>query len=379
MKKKGVTLIEIIISMALMTVLLIPAANVVITARKTNTTAEIKKEATEIGQNVMENIRDLTGVEISKNGNGNLKAIYTNRFDLLTCIEKSATGDAKYTKDEVNKKGESYELNIDKTVNGGISNYSYDVPYKDYKKKYKVEIIPELIQEYKNQDDSKNYTKKQSYVPNIDTESDVVSDKCKKDYDLIVKMTNDYNIILDEDDYKGNKSYDETSSIVLVLKEQNGYAVAEIHRNKGTQTKIDVDPVVIYSKKLCSMDELNNKYKDSVKILFYLSNYNSKNEEDSYNLNQSLVVQSSIHFDSETGQDSDAAEIDVLSGDNAQGYLDVTFDDSSYVHSSNYFMPEGKTNRTGNLYSFTIKVTLGGEEKFSGKTTAIINKTNGDF
>ena len=192
-------------------------------------------------------------------------------------------------------------------------------------------------------------------------------------------MTNDYNIILDEDDYKGNKSYDETSSIVLVLKEQNGYAVAEIHRNKGTQTKIDVDPVVIYSKKLCSMDELNNKYKDSVKILFYLSNYNSKNEEDSYNLNQSLVVQSSIHFDSETGQDSDAAEIDVLSGDNAQGYLDVTFDDSSYVHSSNYFMPEGKTNRTGNLYSFTVKVTLGGEEKFSGKTTAIINKTNGDF
>ncbi|NLK22699.1 MAG: prepilin-type N-terminal cleavage/methylation domain-containing protein [Clostridiales bacterium] len=34
MKKKGVTLIEIIISMALMTVLLIPAANVVITAKK---------------------------------------------------------------------------------------------------------------------------------------------------------------------------------------------------------------------------------------------------------------------------------------------------------------------------------------------------------
>ena len=378
MNKKCITLIEVLISLALMTILLIPAANIVITAKKTNTLSEIKKQSTDIGQNVLENIRDLSEIEINSSGNGNLKVKYTNSNEILTCTEANIDS-AVYTMNSVNRKGENYTLAINKLIKDGISHYSYNVPYSDYKKKYKVEIIPDRIEEYKNQDETKVYKKKQSYIPDIDTESDEISSKCKDEYDLIIKMTNDYNIILDEDNYIGNKAYDQTSSLVLVLKEQGTQVIGELHRNKGTQNNIDIDPIVIYSKKLCSMDELNSKYKDNIKILFYLGNNDSKAQENPYNLSQSLVVQSYIHLNDEVGDNSDAVQIDVLNGKKAEGYLDVIFDNSSYIHNINYFMPEGKTKRTGNLYSFTVKVTLNDEEQFCGKTTAIISKSNGDF
>ena len=102
MKKKGITLIEVLISLALMTILLIPAANIVITAKKTNTLSEIKKQSTDIGQNVLENIRDLSEIEINSSGNGNLKVKYTNSNEILTCTEANIDS-AVYTMNSVNR------------------------------------------------------------------------------------------------------------------------------------------------------------------------------------------------------------------------------------------------------------------------------------
>ncbi|SCK00894.1 Tfp pilus assembly protein PilV [uncultured Clostridium sp.] len=56
-KKKGMTLIEAIISVALLSVLIIPISGLVMTSINTNKRAEIKQEATYIGQKLLEEMK----------------------------------------------------------------------------------------------------------------------------------------------------------------------------------------------------------------------------------------------------------------------------------------------------------------------------------
>lgn len=56
-KKKGMTLIEAIISVALLLVLIIPISGLVMTSINTNKRAEIKQEATYIGQKLLEEMK----------------------------------------------------------------------------------------------------------------------------------------------------------------------------------------------------------------------------------------------------------------------------------------------------------------------------------
>ena len=56
MKSKGMTLIEVIISIAILAIVLIPIANVGISAIKTNKKADMKQKAGEVGQKVLEQV-----------------------------------------------------------------------------------------------------------------------------------------------------------------------------------------------------------------------------------------------------------------------------------------------------------------------------------
>lgn len=56
-KKKGMTLIEAIISVALLSVLIIPVSGLVMNSINTNKRAEIKQEATYIGQKILEEMK----------------------------------------------------------------------------------------------------------------------------------------------------------------------------------------------------------------------------------------------------------------------------------------------------------------------------------
>lgn len=65
--RKGMTLIEVVMSVALIAILLIPLANVAMSTLKTNEKSEIKQEASQVGQNVME---ELTSYDELKIGAG---------------------------------------------------------------------------------------------------------------------------------------------------------------------------------------------------------------------------------------------------------------------------------------------------------------------
>ncbi|GKX64843.1 type IV pilus modification PilV family protein [Inconstantimicrobium mannanitabidum] len=64
-KKKGFTLIELIISIALIGILLVPVSSMVLTTVRTNKRAEVKQKATLVGQKVLEQLR---AVNIAKQG-----------------------------------------------------------------------------------------------------------------------------------------------------------------------------------------------------------------------------------------------------------------------------------------------------------------------
>ncbi|MBU5488056.1 type II secretion system GspH family protein [Clostridium sp. MSJ-8] len=56
-KRKGITLIEVIISVALIAILLIPLTDLVMTSIKKNKKAEVKQEATNLGQKIVEELK----------------------------------------------------------------------------------------------------------------------------------------------------------------------------------------------------------------------------------------------------------------------------------------------------------------------------------
>lgn len=66
--KKGMTLIEVIISVALLSLLIIPISSMIINSVKTNKKAEIKQKAAYIGQKVLEEIGTYDYVTLSTDG-----------------------------------------------------------------------------------------------------------------------------------------------------------------------------------------------------------------------------------------------------------------------------------------------------------------------
>ena len=62
--RKGMTLIEVVMSVALIAILLIPLANVAMTTLKTNKKSEIKQEASQVGQDVMEELKSYDELKV---------------------------------------------------------------------------------------------------------------------------------------------------------------------------------------------------------------------------------------------------------------------------------------------------------------------------
>ena len=64
-KRKGFTLIEVVISAAILTILMIPIASITITAIKTSNVAEDKQKATQIGQQLLDEIKSFDSVSLT--------------------------------------------------------------------------------------------------------------------------------------------------------------------------------------------------------------------------------------------------------------------------------------------------------------------------
>lgn len=116
-KKKAMTLIEILISLALIAILLVPIANVVISTSNTSKRAEAKQQGSLIGENILEEIKAIDTVA----GDGKYKLLDGN--DILfsnTDIEETTSFSLKDSK----KKKYSVEVKTERMYEygDGLSN-----------------------------------------------------------------------------------------------------------------------------------------------------------------------------------------------------------------------------------------------------------------
>lgn len=80
-RRKGFTLVEVIIAVALLAIVVMPVASVMVRTAQLNARARTLQKATDLGQNLMEGIREYTMEEVIdqclKSGNG-FKIIYSS-------------------------------------------------------------------------------------------------------------------------------------------------------------------------------------------------------------------------------------------------------------------------------------------------------------
>ena len=116
--KKGMTLIEVIISVTLLSILIVPISGFMISSLKNNIASEKKQEATYIGQKILEELKVYDSINLKKDNDGYY-------FELLD-------GDKIYKNDDSNK----FEAEIERDIYGRPIN-------KRNLTKYKVNLIIE--------------------------------------------------------------------------------------------------------------------------------------------------------------------------------------------------------------------------------------------
>lgn len=131
-KNKGFTLVELIISVALIGILLIPVSSMVLSTVRTNKSAEIKQKATLVGQQILEKFR---AIEVNKDGT-------SFNFTGMTFNEKKA--DNIFVINDV----DGYQVTTTLNKKNTLDDASVDVPKYDCE--YRVGVKnehPTLIRE----------------------------------------------------------------------------------------------------------------------------------------------------------------------------------------------------------------------------------------
>lgn len=104
-KRKGITLIEVIISVALIAILLIPLTNLVMTSIKRNKSAENKQEATNLGQKVVEELKAQDSIQLHDFDSSTNKGKYTTLDGFEMTVEKVSDPDPSVEKWKMEGKG----------------------------------------------------------------------------------------------------------------------------------------------------------------------------------------------------------------------------------------------------------------------------------
>lgn len=115
-KKRAMTIIEILISIALIAILLVPIANVVISSSNTSKKAEAKQQGALLGQNILEEIKAID----KTNGGGNIHTLLNGEdiyFNSTTKDEEIK----KFDFSEPEKK--NYSVTV---ITERVDEYSYD-------------------------------------------------------------------------------------------------------------------------------------------------------------------------------------------------------------------------------------------------------------
>lgn len=136
--KKGATLIEAIMSVALIAILIVPLSNVLLAAFKTNKDGEVKQKASFMGQKVLEEMKAYDELKLEKDKS-------KDYFKLLDGDEVTEDTEDKYIKSLI-RDNFRVELTMEKDSNFTYDSSSqnidngYDISYKLSQKSSGVEI-----------------------------------------------------------------------------------------------------------------------------------------------------------------------------------------------------------------------------------------------
>lgn len=111
-KRKGITLIEVVISVALIAILLIPLTNLVMTSIKRNKKAEVKQEATNLGQKIVEELKAQDTIQLQSYNDVEKTGKYTTLDGYVMEFKQDSNG--KWTMKGTGDKGLSVEATFNK-------------------------------------------------------------------------------------------------------------------------------------------------------------------------------------------------------------------------------------------------------------------------
>ena len=220
--KKGMTLIEVIISVTLLSILIVPISGFIISSLKNNTTSQKKQEASYIGQKILEELKAYEELSLKTDDIGSY-------FELLD-------GDKIYKTSDNN----SFEGDFERNIYGKV------LENDDRKlREYKVELTMTEYSNFKYND-----------INNVDINSDA---------DFKIDFINKDNISLNNNGTKETMASSE--SIAIKIKKENNEFNLSIYDKNNTE--------IVSAKK-------ENK---SNKILLYISseyNINTNIEIENY-------------------------------------------------------------------------------------------------
>lgn len=367
-KKKGATLLEVIISLVMVSVLLVPAANLVISASKRNKETEIKQQGKDIGQGILEKIssfetikEDTSKIIISYMG----EEIKINKTSDKYILEN----ETEITKEKISEGKETYIFDY-KGKTSKNTQKVYPVEVKNMKI-YKVSVSVHKNTDFTYRNEAQS--SKSQPVPDIS--------KANEEYDGIITLTNEHYFSLTKSIYpliykkewSKEKNLNPLSMILFMEINEDNKIKLDMYENIGTIPKPEKGVLPLETVVLDDISLLKGGFKDEEKILVNLSDFDEKNADSPYGLFQTLIVQSEIKVDESNESEKKVKEIvfDVLKTENTTGDIDIVFDTNNgkYTHQVNYFAPKIQNSRIGDNYTFDIKVELNDKTVFEGKVS----------
>ena len=144
MKSKGMTLIEVIISIAILAIVLIPIANVGISAIKTNKRADMKQKAGEVGQKVLEQVGMYDTMTETKTGGVKEIKLEIGKGLILTETTDPSNGQKIYKGSlEDSATGNDFTVNVALKKNSDQSSAKWLNVAKELNKYYNIIYIGE--------------------------------------------------------------------------------------------------------------------------------------------------------------------------------------------------------------------------------------------
>lgn len=124
-KRKGITLIEVIISIALIAILLIPLTNLVMTSIKKNKKAEVKQEATNLGQKIVEELKAQDTIQLHDFDSSTNTGKYTTLDGYVMNVSKLSN--TKWKMEGIGDKGLAVEATFNKNSDVKYNNNKTEV------------------------------------------------------------------------------------------------------------------------------------------------------------------------------------------------------------------------------------------------------------